>query len=222
MACETCHIPRVAIREATKTHWDWSAAGQDLPESTHEYLKNKGRFEYEPLLDSRQVQIAPGEYIHVAGNSQINLLPLDVRSESDFNLFHLVDSRRVSMEDIESGALTPEFLEQPGNTLFVLISNDEVKSTEALKLLVAEGVINVYLLEGGINGWLDRFAGEGACVGCYPREGNLAEGILRYTFDAALGDDRPIADPDTFRDLDLMFTPKVKMEVKTELKGGCG
>lgn len=50
VACETCHIPRVAIREATKTHWDWSAAGQDLPESTHEYLKIKGRFEYEKLL----------------------------------------------------------------------------------------------------------------------------------------------------------------------------
>jgi octaheme c-type cytochrome (tetrathionate reductase family) len=47
VACETCHIPRVAIREATKTHWDWSAAGQDLPEDTHEYLKKKGRFEYE-------------------------------------------------------------------------------------------------------------------------------------------------------------------------------
>ena len=43
VACETCHIPRVALREATKTHWDWSAAGQDLPESTHEYLKIKGR-----------------------------------------------------------------------------------------------------------------------------------------------------------------------------------
>jgi len=50
VACETCHIRRVALREATKTHWDWSAAGQDLPESTHEYLKKKGRFEYEQLL----------------------------------------------------------------------------------------------------------------------------------------------------------------------------
>jgi octaheme c-type cytochrome (tetrathionate reductase family) len=50
VACETCHIPQVAIREATKTHWDWSAAGQDLPENAHEYLKKKGRFEYEKGL----------------------------------------------------------------------------------------------------------------------------------------------------------------------------
>jgi octaheme c-type cytochrome (tetrathionate reductase family) len=50
VACETCHIPEVAIREATKTHWDWSEAGQDIPEDAHEYLKKKGRFEYEADL----------------------------------------------------------------------------------------------------------------------------------------------------------------------------
>jgi hypothetical protein len=178
--------------------------------------------EYRPLLESRQVQIEPGEFISYAGNSQIRLILLDVRDESDFNLFHLVDSRRVSLEEIERGDLSPELLEQPSNTLFVLVSNDEVNSTEAWKLLVAEGVLNVYVLEGGINGWLDRFAGGGACEGCYVREGGLADGTLRYSFDAALGANRPIADPDTFRDLELPFTPKVKMEVKTELKGGCG
>lgn len=50
LACETCHIPRVAIREATKTHWDWSQAGLNLPEDAHDYLKKKGRFEYEKGL----------------------------------------------------------------------------------------------------------------------------------------------------------------------------
>jgi octaheme c-type cytochrome (tetrathionate reductase family) len=50
VACETCHIPQVAIREATKTHWDWSTAGQDLPEDSHDYLKKKGSFEYEAGL----------------------------------------------------------------------------------------------------------------------------------------------------------------------------
>ncbi|MFN2190001.1 MAG: tetrathionate reductase family octaheme c-type cytochrome [Candidatus Promineifilaceae bacterium] len=47
VACQTCHIPEGAIREATKMEWDWSTAGQDIPESTHEYLKIKGSFVYE-------------------------------------------------------------------------------------------------------------------------------------------------------------------------------
>ena len=50
VACQTCHIPQVAIREATKTHWDWSAAGQDLEEDPHAYLKKKGSFIYESRI----------------------------------------------------------------------------------------------------------------------------------------------------------------------------
>ncbi|HFC12115.1 MAG TPA: tetrathionate reductase family octaheme c-type cytochrome [Anaerolineae bacterium] len=48
VACQTCHIPLGATREATKMHWDWSTAGQDLGETDpHKYLKIKGSFEYE-------------------------------------------------------------------------------------------------------------------------------------------------------------------------------
>ena len=50
VACVTCHVPYVALREATKTHWDWSEAGLDEDESLHEYLKIKGRFVYEKGL----------------------------------------------------------------------------------------------------------------------------------------------------------------------------
>ena len=47
VACQTCHIPEGATRNATKTQWDWSTAGQDLPEDPHVYLKIKGSFVYE-------------------------------------------------------------------------------------------------------------------------------------------------------------------------------
>ncbi|HEX6383505.1 MAG TPA: tetrathionate reductase family octaheme c-type cytochrome, partial [Anaerolineae bacterium] len=47
VACQTCHIPEGALRDATKMDWDWSTAGQDLPEDPHVYLKIKGSFVYE-------------------------------------------------------------------------------------------------------------------------------------------------------------------------------
>jgi len=47
VACQTCHIPEFARKEATKMQWDWSQAGQDIPQDPHEYLKIKGRFVYE-------------------------------------------------------------------------------------------------------------------------------------------------------------------------------
>jgi octaheme c-type cytochrome (tetrathionate reductase family) len=47
VACQTCHIPTMATKDPTKVNWDWSTAGQDLPEDHYEYLKIKGSFIYE-------------------------------------------------------------------------------------------------------------------------------------------------------------------------------
>jgi octaheme c-type cytochrome (tetrathionate reductase family) len=46
VACQTCHIPAMAIKDPTKTYWDWSTAGQDIPEDHYTYLKIKGSFVY--------------------------------------------------------------------------------------------------------------------------------------------------------------------------------
>jgi octaheme c-type cytochrome (tetrathionate reductase family) len=47
VACQTCHIPTGAVKDPTKMYWDWSTAGQDIPEDPHTYLKIKGSFVYE-------------------------------------------------------------------------------------------------------------------------------------------------------------------------------
>lgn len=48
VACETCHIPKVALKDPTKMWWDWSTAGNDnLPNDHLTYLKIKGSFVYE-------------------------------------------------------------------------------------------------------------------------------------------------------------------------------
>jgi octaheme c-type cytochrome (tetrathionate reductase family) len=46
VACQTCHIPSMATKDPTKVYWDWSSAGQDLPDDHFTYLKIKGSFEY--------------------------------------------------------------------------------------------------------------------------------------------------------------------------------
>ncbi len=51
LACQTCHIPEVAVKQATKTHWDWASAGDsEREENVHEYLKIKGTFVYQKHL----------------------------------------------------------------------------------------------------------------------------------------------------------------------------
>ena len=48
VACQTCHIPAIALEDPTKTTWDWSEAGQGGREDDHfTYLKIKGEFTYD-------------------------------------------------------------------------------------------------------------------------------------------------------------------------------
>jgi octaheme c-type cytochrome (tetrathionate reductase family) len=47
VACQTCHVPSIALKNPTKLSWDWSTAGQDKPEDHYTYLKIKGSFLYD-------------------------------------------------------------------------------------------------------------------------------------------------------------------------------
>ena len=98
-------------------------------------------------------------------------------------------------------------------------SNDEIAATEAWKILQAESVPNVYILEGGLNNWLDTFASEENGILAIPASG---EDRLRYTFAAALGGAYKSADPDP-NHYEFEFTPKVKLDIpRGPSSGGCG
>ncbi len=47
VACQTCHIPAIALKDPTKVSWDWSTAGEDRGDDHYTYLKIKGSFTYE-------------------------------------------------------------------------------------------------------------------------------------------------------------------------------
>lgn len=52
VACQTCHLPAMAVHWDTKMEWDWSQAGQDLDiDDPHVYMKKKGRFSYDRKVE---------------------------------------------------------------------------------------------------------------------------------------------------------------------------
>jgi rhodanese-related sulfurtransferase/uncharacterized membrane protein YedE/YeeE len=172
-----------------------------------------------PLLeDARAYQIHPGELLGLVHNDDIKLFMFDLRSESDFNLFHIQDAENATLLDLETRVGTLRL--EPSNTVFVVMSNNEELSTAAWKLLVTERLHNVYILEGGINYWLDVFDSAGT---------HQAQLVLRpgedmvHFFNAALGASHPAAAPDPDLLEDLEFEPKVKLELKLgPTGGGCG
>lgn len=96
LACQTCHIPEFAKGGvATKTYWDWSAAGRMGPDGKpmsednfvqsdgkrlHTYLSTKGIFEYGEDVTPHyawfngQVEYATGEVIDPTGVVEVNRL----------------------------------------------------------------------------------------------------------------------------------------------------
>lgn len=169
-------------------------------------------------LANREVQVHPGEVLEKLHDPKLNVILLDVRTESDYNLFHIQDARHVTPDALP--ALLPWLREQPANTVVIVMSNDENAATQAWQRLRAESVGSAYILEGGVNGWLSAFADD-----AFKQAHALTtagDDQLRYRFDAALGANYPFAAPNPHNH-PLEYTPKIKLDVKRGLGGGgCG
>jgi rhodanese-related sulfurtransferase len=179
----------------------------------------KVAFAPEQLLADRLVQVHPGELLDSLADQKLNVVMLDVRSEADYNLFHIRGAQNVPLADLET--VLPFLLSQPPtNTVVVLMSNDETAAAEGWRLLVANSVPNVYILEGGVNNWLAIFGADEA--GITPTPVPPADDALAYTFPSALGDRYEASDPEP-EAWDLEYTPRIQLQrQRGPSGGGCG
>ncbi|MEN8234620.1 MAG: YeeE/YedE thiosulfate transporter family protein [Actinomycetota bacterium] len=172
--------------------------------------------EEQARLDNREVQIHSGELLELMDNGRINLIMLDVRPERDYNQFHIRSARHVPPTRADVEAIVPDLEHVHPQTVIVAMSNDEDLATMAYKTLLANNVINTYILEDGVNGWIEIF-GEDA----EPRPTKYPE-QPSFVFEAALGDRCVASDPDS-HEFHLEFESKVELKVAAgPAGGGCG
>ncbi len=193
--------------------------GQPDAEKKWKYTASKN----EPFLSKREVYVHPGELRELMHNRQIYLRLLDVRPEKDFNLFHLRDAERVEIEELKNTKFADEISKGGSNTVAVLISNTERDSTHGWKLLKANGVLNVYILEGGINRWLEVFPLPETVAEKSTEQ--KEEEMLKFTFCKTVGEELISSIPEISHEKDsekLEYTKKVKLQKKKSAMGGCG
>ncbi|HSG45482.1 MAG TPA: rhodanese-like domain-containing protein, partial [Anaerolineales bacterium] len=171
------------------------------------------------MLSERLVFISPAEAFHAKYNQAINPVYLDVRSESDYNLYHIEGAVNVPLAQIED--VIPVLLsEPPVNTVYIVMSNDEDAAVSAWKTVVASTVPNVYILEGGVNNWIAFFGADDESL--QPALDPVTD-QLAYIFTAALGDNYESCDPSPVKYEHLEFEEKIKLEVQRDKSGGgCG
>jgi len=191
--------------------------GQPTPEQKWEFLMPQ----YQGRLDRREVYIDPAELLSVIHDDYISLLILDVRSEADWNIFRIKDSERTTLEQIDRQG--KRFIALPNNSVLVVVSNDESAATEAWKHVMAVSHANAYILEGGINNWLDVYGYEETprhSQRDWPNDGN--DESLRHHFRLALGARHPASSPDPHLVPRRDYQTKVQLIQKVIKKGGCG
>ncbi len=197
----------------------------------------------------REVFVDPAEVVDLKKDLSLRVTVLDVRAEADFNRFHVAGASRVDPGDARDPAFVRTLLGASDNTIVFVLSNGEAAATQAWKDLRAQGVLNLYVIAGGINGWLDRYP-PSPCV-ALKMTGDPGVDALAWRFVVAVGDRNPSAHPDLPRKEPLpacalaadepaaaeghdhgapghgdatapAYVKKVKLQKKTVAKGGCG
>ncbi|MFN8413125.1 MAG: YeeE/YedE thiosulfate transporter family protein [Anaerolineales bacterium] len=171
------------------------------------------------MLAKRLVFITPAETFKTKYNQAMNPIYLDVRSESDYNLYHIEGAINVPVKRIQE--VIPVLITQPpANTVFILMSNDETAAVEAWKVLVASSLSNSYILEGGINNWIAFFGKDDKTLRPAP---NASDDQLGYIFPTALGSRYESCSPNPIEYEKLEFEAKIKLQLKRDKSGGgCG
>jgi len=96
-------------------------------------------------------------------------------------------------------------------------------STRAWQHLMTIAKPNAYILEGGINHWLNIYGVSDEEVGDHGAASlAIQDESLRHPFKMALGSRHAAALPDEHHAPKREYTPKVKLLKKVAKAGGCG
>jgi len=139
-------------------------------------------------LDNRDPFVHPAEVVEWREDQSVYVRVIDVRSEADFNRFHLLGSSNVGVDGIEDPAFLATLRAVPDNTLIFVVSNGEAHAVAAWKILKGEGIGNVYIVEGGMNGWLAQYPPDPCIATPVPRARLGDEEVLAYEFNRSVGD----------------------------------
>lgn len=177
-------------------------------------------------IEAREIYVHPAEFHAAMNDPLLYNVVLDVRNESDYNMFHLESALHVTKDDLTDGAFIKRLNTMPANTVKMLVSNGEKDATEAYKTLRAQGVINLYVLEGGVNNWLHFYPPQKQEVFAV-RTATSSPEEMKVIFANVYGDSVLSANPeiehgDHHATDEPEYTKKIKIETKAKVTGGCG
>jgi rhodanese-related sulfurtransferase/uncharacterized membrane protein YedE/YeeE len=120
--------------------------------------KSKGVFETNEkalltMISEGKNIMSPDELAYLLINNPKQIGIIDVRGSESFNRFHLPGSVRIPLEQVTEKGYRDFFNGRQKKT--VLISNGGVEASKAYILLARKGYDDLYVLDGGLNGFVE-------------------------------------------------------------------
>jgi hypothetical protein len=97
---------------------------ETIPQLDADPIVNTYTYTAEEMLEKRLVFVTPAEAFKARYNQGMNPIYIDVRSEADYNLYHIQSALNIPLDLIEE-AVPLLLSEPPMNSVFILMSNDE-------------------------------------------------------------------------------------------------
>jgi len=150
----------------------------------------------------RELHVSAAELASLMRSRQVDLAVYDLRGESAYNRFHLLDAERLTLDE----ATVERIRTMSEKTIKVLVADDEKSAERAARTLLIAGAKQVYLLAGGIASWRTLFP--------------QSEQLLLA---GALGARHPLSEPGDAHFEPPHFQPKVRLSSGAKKgPGGCG
>jgi rhodanese-related sulfurtransferase len=118
--------------------------------------------EQQPLLDAKDVHVHPGELLALMHGDE-NVVLVDIQNQVNYDCFHIEGVRHERSLDALYANVS-DLKDEPAGTIYVTIGENETVATDAWRILKAQHVPNVYILEGGTGKWLATFGTEAAAA----------------------------------------------------------
>jgi hypothetical protein len=214
--------------------------GQPTPGQKFELLGPTAR----RPVEERAIFVDPAEVVALRSDVNVQVAVLDLRDEHAFNLFHIGESIRLDPGALDRREVVKPLLDDPATTVHFLVATGEGPALEAWKSLKAQGVANLYVIEGGMNRWLELYPPPACAARRIHETASADDPEWRFAF--ATGASLPAARPEvptlhSFRvpcqDAaagephaghhgivwpEHAYSKRVKLQAKSAVKGGCG
>lgn len=168
-------------------------------------------------IASKEDHISAEELGHMIIDKDPDILVIDVRSEEDYNAFHIDPSVNIPLDKL----LEQETLnELDDEKLLILYSNGGTHAAQAWVLLQQQGFENSTVLLGGLNYWVDVYTNPEPPTGHYAEHDMFNYQFLKSAGPKLLGNAQTVESTSKV-EKPVKIKPRIRKKKKKAADEGC-